>query len=91
MTVSGAHLRRRLSALIERDVVQLAAPRSVDSTIRRSMKWLERHADHRPHFADGFLVCWAESDASLAVWTFDREFSTIWRTLSGKKVPLAFG
>ncbi|MDP2269202.1 MAG: hypothetical protein Q8K32_00645 [Archangium sp.] len=49
-----------------------------------------RYAEHRPDFADGFLVSWAESDASLAVWTFDRQFSTVWKTLGGKKVRLAF-
>ena len=88
--LDSAHLRRRLTALIDREVVQLAAPKNGDLTIRRSMKWLDRYAEHRPDFADAFLVCWAESDASTVVWTFDREFSAVWRTLGGKKVPLAF-
>lgn len=88
--LGAAHLRRRLSALIDREVVQLAAPKNGEVT-RRSMKWLDRYAEHSPDFADAFLVCWAESDASLVVWTFDREFSTVWRTLGGKKVRLALG
>jgi hypothetical protein len=88
--LDNAQLRRRLSALIEREVVQFASPKNGDLTIRRSMKWLERYAEHRPDFADAFLVCWAESDSAAVVWTFDREFSTVWRTLGGKKVPLAF-
>lgn len=88
--LGSAHLRRRLSALLEREVVQLAAPKNGEVTTRRSMKWLERYAEHSPDFADAFLVCWAESDASLSVWTFDREFSAVWRSLGGKKVRLAF-
>ena len=88
--LGSAHLRRRLSALLDREVMQLAAPKNGEATTRRSMKWLERYAEHSPDFVDAFLVCWAESDASLAVWTFDREFSAVWRTLGGKKVRLAF-
>lgn len=85
-----AHLRRRVSALLDREVMQLAAPKNGDQAAHRTLKWLERYSEHEPDFADGFLVTWAESDASLAVWTFDREFSTVWRTLGGKKVRLAF-
>lgn len=87
--LGSAHLRRRLDALLDREVVQLTAPKSIEGTTRRSMKWLDRYAEHSPDFADAFLVCWAEGDASSAVWTFDREFSTTWRTLGGKKVRLA--
>lgn len=89
--LGSAHLRRRLSSLLDREVMQLVGPKDNDVTTRRSMKWLDRYAEHSPDFADAFLVCWAESEPSLAVWTFDREFSTIWRTLGGKKVRLAFG
>ena len=83
-------LRRRVGALLEREVVQLGAPKNGDEVTRRTLKWLARYAEHSPDFADGFLAAWAESDASLAVWTFDREFSSVWRTLSGKRVRLAF-
>ena len=89
--LGSTHLRRRLSSLLDREVMQLVGPKDDDATTRRSMKWLDHYAEHSPDFADAFLVCWAESDPSLAVWTFDREFSTIWRTLGGKKVRLALG
>jgi uncharacterized protein len=88
--LDSAYLRRRLSGLIETEVVHFGSPKNADLIVRRSMKWLDRYAEHRPDFADAFLVCWAESDSSAAVWTFDREFSTVWRTLGGKKVPLVF-
>lgn len=88
--LSGAHLRRRVGALLDREVIQLGGPRNGEQAARRTLKWLERYADHAPDFADGFLVAWAESDASLAIWTFDREFSRVWKTLGGKKVRLAF-
>jgi predicted nucleic acid-binding protein len=55
----------------------------------RTLKWLEHFAEHDPDFTDGHLVSWAERDAGLAVWTFDSEFRTVWRTLKGKKVRLA--
>lgn len=87
--LGSAHLRRRLSGLLEREVAQLAVPKNGEVITRRSMKWLDQYAEHSPDFADAFLVCWAESDPTLAVWTFDREFSTVWRTLAGKKVRLA--
>ena len=65
--LSGAHLRRRVSALLDREVMQLAGPKNGEQTARRTLQWLDRYAEHSPDFADGFLVTWAESDPSLAV------------------------
>lgn len=84
----GAHLRRRAFALIEREVLRLEAPQNGEVVARRALEWLDRYADHSPDFADAFLVAWAENEAGLGVWTFDREFSTVWRTLGGKRVKL---
>jgi predicted nucleic acid-binding protein len=49
--------------------------------------WLERYADHEPDWADACLV--VLSNGSYLVWTYDREFRTIWRRLDGSRVPLA--
>ena len=82
----GAHLRRRVFALIEREVLRLEAPKNGEVVTRRALEWLEHYPDHRPDFADAFLVAWAENEPALGIWTFDREFSTVWRTLGGKKL-----
>ena len=41
--------------------------------------WLSKYADHEPDWADGCLAVLSGRDASLKVWTYDREFRTTWR------------
>jgi uncharacterized protein len=84
----GAHLRARVVALFDRGLMKLEEPSNLEALSERTFKWLERYAEHQPDFADGWLVEWASAER-LAVWTFDREFSTVWRTLKGKRVMLA--
>jgi predicted nucleic acid-binding protein len=52
--------------------------------------WLERYQEHRPDFADAVLVHLLATHKRAKVWTFDREFSTIWgmssRVLDGASV-----
>lgn len=86
--LGAAHLRRRVTALLEAEVLRLDAPDRPDLVTLRALEWLAHYAEHAPDFTDGFLVAWAERE-SLAIWTFDREFSTVWRTLAGKQVRLA--
>lgn len=40
--------------------------------------WLDRYQEHRPDFADAVLVHLLEMHKRAKVWTFDREFSTVW-------------
>jgi predicted nucleic acid-binding protein len=82
-------LRLRLQAFFTRELMRAEAPERSEAVTARSLEWLRRYADHAPDFTDAFLVCWAEADAAASVWTFDREFVTTWRTLSGKRVKLA--
>jgi predicted nucleic acid-binding protein len=49
--------------------------------------WLEQYAEHEPDFADAQLVV-ATSRKKSRVWTYDREFTSIWRRLDGSRVPL---
>jgi predicted nucleic acid-binding protein len=87
--LAAPHLRSRLSGLFGAGVVELDGPRNPSQVLVRAMRWLERYAEHRPDFADAFLVAWADTERRLSVWSFDREFSSVWRTLGGKKLTLA--
>jgi hypothetical protein len=85
--LSSAHLRARLVALFDQGLFRVEEPAALDELARRSFRWLERYAEHRPDLADAWLVEWSAA-LNAAVWTFDREFSTVWRTGKGKRVKL---
>lgn len=75
------HLRMRMQHLIERlplGIVEL--PQASWATV---FAWLARFADHTPDLCDAQLcVLASEHDASL--WSYDREFRTLWRSPEGK-------
>ncbi|MBC7783845.1 MAG: type II toxin-antitoxin system VapC family toxin [Burkholderiales bacterium] len=56
---------------------------------REVLAWLKRYAEHRPDYADGYLVVLSGVNRKYKVWTNDREFRTIWRRPDGSAVPLA--
>ena len=51
--------------------------------------WLIKFGDHEPDWADACLAVLAEWEPRVKVWTYDREFRTIWRRPDGKPVPMA--
>ncbi len=51
--------------------------------------WLEKYADQEPDFADACLAVLCGLDSRTRIWTYDREFSTIWRKPDGSPIPLA--
>jgi predicted nucleic acid-binding protein len=53
------------------------------------LDWLERYRDHDPDWTDGYLAVVSARETRARVWTFDREFRTIWRRPDGKPIPLA--
>ncbi|MBI4822095.1 MAG: PIN domain-containing protein [Deltaproteobacteria bacterium] len=53
--------------------------------------WLLRYADHEPDYADGCLCVLSNLLPKAKVWTYDSEFSTIWRRPDGSRVPLVSG
>lgn len=55
------------------------------------LDWLERYRDHEPDWADGYLAVVSGRESRARVWTFDREFRTIWRRPDGKPIPLVAG
>lgn len=52
-------------------------------------KWLTKYAEHEPDWADACLAVLSGGDATLKVWTYDREFQTTWRRPNGRLIPLA--
>lgn len=50
---------------------------------------LVKYADHEPDWTDGCIAVLSGQDKGLKVWTYDREFHTIWRRPDGTPIPLA--
>lgn len=63
-----------------------ARPQS-DPTWSRIFPWLSRYAEHEPDWVDAVLVSLASREQR--VWTYDEEFTTVWRRMDGSRVPLA--
>src|SRR5262245_466911 len=43
------------------------------------LDWLARYAEHEPDWADGCLAVLSGHHRDLELWTYDREFRTVWR------------
>jgi predicted nucleic acid-binding protein len=81
--------RERLHALIDAlKISSLAAPcdRGFWSEV---LDWLAKYAEHEPDWADACMAVLCSHDKRLRVWTYDREFRTIWRRPDGSVIPLA--
>lgn len=52
-------------------------------------EWLIKFGDQEPDWADACLAVLADWEPRIKVWTYDREFRTIWRRPDGKPVPMA--
>lgn len=79
-------LRRRLADALERGVF-VTSDELPATRLRYALRWLGEYAEHAPDFADAWVVASADLSRS-AVWTFDSEFKTVWRTLAGKRLKL---
>ena len=81
-----ADQRGRLSLLLERLPI---APPVVDdpSALRREIfAWLAKYAEHDPDYADAELCVLAARDKRLRIWTYDSEFTRVWRK-SSRDIP----
>ena len=81
--------RRRLQRFVEEFSV---APYRVDDERRLWLEvfaWLARYEEHEPDWADGYLAVVSGRERRFRVWTYDREFRTIWRRPDGTRIPLA--
>lgn len=81
--------RQRLKALLrELDVEPL--PARLDPGLwSDACDWLAKYADHEPDWADACLAVLSGRDRHVRIWTYDREFRTIWRRPNGTAIPLA--
>ena len=52
------------------------------------LEWMARYADHRPDWADACIAVLSGLNPQLRVWTFDREFHTIWKRPDGSRIPV---
>jgi predicted nucleic acid-binding protein len=81
--------RRRLQAIIE----SLNPEPCVVETDRQFrievLAWLDRYAEHDPDWTDAVLAVLAGRFPRWKVWTYDREFKTVWRTPAGRRIHLA--
>jgi predicted nucleic acid-binding protein len=51
--------------------------------------WLDQYQDHDPDWTDGYLAVVSGREVGARVWSYDREFATIWRRPDGRPIPLA--
>ena len=84
-----ASQRRRLAGLLETLGVQ-PVPVGNESDFRLEVfGWLAKYSDHDPGWADGCLAVLSGKFKDAKVWTYHREFKTIWRRPNGTVIPLA--
>jgi predicted nucleic acid-binding protein len=81
--------RQRLHALLNSLAVS-SLPGTFDSLFWSEVfDWLTKYSEHEPDWADACIAVLSGQDRRLKVWTYDREFRTIWRRPDGSAIPLA--
>jgi predicted nucleic acid-binding protein len=86
--IRDSHLRQRLAKYLD-DLAIAPAPSDERHVWEDVATWLEKYADHDPDWADGCLAVLCGRERRFRVWTYDREFRTVWRRPDGTKIPLA--
>jgi predicted nucleic acid-binding protein len=81
--------RERLARLIEDLPAAPASLRPEREMWGEVFAWLGKYAEHEPDWADGYIAVLSQTDRRAKVWTYDREFASIWRRPDGTKIPLA--
>lgn len=83
--------RQRLRTLLEElDAAPTAETGSLEFR-GEVFEWLARYADHDPDWSDACLAVLSGRHPDCRVWTYDREFRSIWRRPDGSAIALAFG
>ena len=54
-----------------------------------ALEWFEGYAEHEPDWTDACLAVLSGRDRQTRIWTYDREFSTVWRRPNGTAIPIA--
>jgi predicted nucleic acid-binding protein len=81
------HLRLRLRSYLQR--LRIVILETQVDAWEAIFDWMERYEEHEPALADAQLVALSAVDASCRVWSYDREFLTVWRRTDGTRVPSA--
>ena len=87
--VSGWPARSRLRALIEAIDPEPCAAEMERQFRTETFNWLEQYSEHDPDWTDAVLAVLAGRFPKWKVWTYDREFATLWRTPAGSHIALA--
>ena len=80
--------RRRLALLLDELDIEVA-PTHEAPFVNETFAWLQKYASHEPDWADACLAVLCSRNSRVKVWTYDREFRTIWRKPDGRPIPMA--
>jgi len=81
--------RSRLRALVHELRIEPAEPATEAEHWLDTFDWMAKYADQEPDWADAFIAVLCGRDSAVEVWTYDREFRTMWRKPDGRVIPLA--
>jgi hypothetical protein len=87
LLTTAAH-RARLYHYLSLLPITLAPKLDSDDLFLPMFEWLERYTEHTTDWADAHMAILCGNDRRLRVWTYDREFHTIWRRPDGSKIPV---
>jgi predicted nucleic acid-binding protein len=88
LTEACFHLRSPRQRLRLRDVLDRFDIQAIECNRYEVFRWLEKYSEHEPDWADACLAILCEQERGAKVWSYDREFTTTWRMLDGRAVPL---
>lgn len=54
-----------------------------------ALTWMHDYRDQEPDWTDAYLAVVSGRERRFRVWTYDREFKTVWRRPDGSAIPLA--
>jgi predicted nucleic acid-binding protein len=80
------HLRLRLRSYLEH--LRVAILETQADAWEAIFDWMEQYEEHEPALADAQLVALSAVDASRRVWSYDRDFLSLWRRPDGTRVPI---
>lgn len=81
------HHRARLRAILQEFRVRVIDGSAVD--VEEIFVWLDDYHDHDPDWADAHLAVLSGHQSTWRIWTYDTEFTTVWRRPDGTRIPLA--
>ena len=84
-----SHYRERSKSVIDEAGMQVYPLEDERRLWAEVFAWLDRYREHEPDWTDACLAVLCGRDKRLKVWTYDKEFATIWRRPDGTKIPLA--